>query len=293
MALTFTARTALGTGFEELENSPKIRISRQSGLEATRVFRVDYADWEKFVGEIYGVYRSVSGTLAYTKPITFPGENPYILADDVSIEPFDGSNPDGTNILSLSTGLPTYSNGAQITVNYKQNVSSGQNDDNSVTVPEGTYYSYEADDAVEMLTVPGNYWRWNSDSKVIATEVSPAIQVPVTHHRVTWHNVLRPPYTTIKACRGHTNSATFVGCAAGTLLLIGTKLRNKFQFSTRDVLWEVEYTFAEKDQKGDGTTGWNYFFRYDTGAWALIEAAKGANAKPFPSATFANLFVMS
>lgn len=295
--MTFTAKTIRGIGFEELEGSPTERISRQGGLEATREFRCDWADRYAFAGELYGVYVDTNGTLSYTPPVQYPGDNQLLLVDEVSMEPFDGSNPDGTAILNLSTGLPSYSNGARVKVTYRQTTSNDQNGENTVNVPEGTYASYESDGSIEYTTVPGTYWEWVVDNKQLTTDISPGLQIPITAHHVTWHNVISPPFSAQRTCRGAVNNATFLGAAAGTLLCMPAKNKVKLQLapgaprtSGPAVIWDIEYTFLEKDQDPAIHYGWNWFFRYESGLYELIQTVKGGHDPPFREASFSTLF---
>lgn len=289
MTLNLSTTSAGGIQFEELEGSPRIRGDSQ-GITAVRMFRVDWGDYTAFVGELAGLYRNIAGSIVFDRPLPFPGGNTDLLVDEVEVEPFDGSNPIGTSILSLTQGLPSYSNGAKVTATYRQRFDNNSSSSNP-SLPDGTYLTYESEEGVEYMTVPGNYFKWSSDNVKLPDTVNPGIQIPVTHHKLTWHNVLSIPETAMTNCKGHVNDATFYGKPTETMLLTGIQKSTAFAFNNNQTVWRVTYTFSEKNM---GTVaspkGWNCFFRYDANPnWqAIVDVNNGA--KPYTTADFTSLF---
>lgn len=280
--LGLTLTTAQGIEFEELAGSPVVEIGPQ-GVTAQRMFRVPWSDWNNFAGELFGVYKKVGGSIAYTTPLPFPDQSDNLLVEKVRIEPFDGKIS-GTGLLNLTSGLASYPNGAKITATYIQKyVSGGDNP----TPPDGVYMSYMADHGVEYTTVPGGFWEWTSDGKTLSEEANTGIVVPVTQHRLTMHNVLSVPESAISSLSGQVNSATFLGKAVGTMLFMGCQRQTQFAFSQNEIVWQLNYLFAER------STGWNKFWRYEAAGgshWAAVQSHDAGNTKPYTEASFTPLF---
>ncbi len=97
--------------FEELEGSPKLAVSEE-GMTAWRSFRVAWADWPAFCGELIGSYRVVGGTFVFTAPLEFPGF-PNLVVSDILLEPFDPASPDGTGVGTLAAAPNAYTAGGR------------------------------------------------------------------------------------------------------------------------------------------------------------------------------------
>ncbi len=293
-SLGLTATTVNGTQFEELEDSPKIRLAKD-GCTAQRRFRCSWDDWNTFAGELFGVRVNVGGTVSITQAVLFPGgQQQNLRVESVDIEPFDGTKPDGSSIISLTQGLPTHANGALIVASYKQVFASGGD---TPTVPDGTYLTYDANDSIGYTTIPAGYWEWETDSTLLDHEANTGIITATTHHHLGWHNLLSVPETAISRAGGTVNNATFMGKPAGTMLFLGAKRTTAFAFDNREVIWNLDYTFAEKSQRdaSDPTKvfGWNYFYRYkaDGGThWLKVRAHLAPQDNPYPSSDFSALF---
>lgn len=289
MTFTLTATTAGGIQFEELESSPRIRADQQ-GVTAVRMFRVNWADYDAFCGELMGIYRNVAGSIVYGPALPFPGGNLDLIVDEIDVEPFDGSSPNGSTIVSLTQGISTHANGAKVTATYRQKYDNNSSSNNP-SIPDGTYLTYESEIGAEYTTVPGNYWKWTVDSKQVSADLNTGIVVPVMHHILTWHNVLSVPDAAISSRLGCVNSGTFYGKAGGTLLFLGAQKSTAFAFNNNQTVWNLRYTFAEKNQEGNGAYGWNFFYRQDTNPhWQVIAAQKAPTNTPYALATFAELF---
>lgn len=283
------ATSSQGISFEELENSPRIRGDSQ-GITAVRMFKVDWSDYQAFVGELAGLYQNIAGSIVFGKPLQFPGGNTDLLVDEVEVEPFEGSSPVGTSIVNLTQGCSTYSTGAKVTATYRQRFDNNSSSSNP-TLPDGTYLTYASELGAEYMTVPGNTWHWAADSVQLPPDITPGIVIPTIHHQYTWHNVLAPPHAAISAALGCVNNGTFGGKAGGTMLFLGAKMRTAFAFSNNQTVWALEYNFSEKNQDGAGAYGWNFFYRYDTNPhWKVIGAHKSPNNTPYALYDFANLF---
>src|SRR5437870_5426429 len=114
--------TAKGISFEELEGSPVISVNNQ-GVSAARTFKVALDDYIAFCQEIIGVYQKIGSSVRSLPTIGVPGLPATLLADDIRVEPFDPSKPDGSAITTIGNATNRYDNGAKITVVYKQHYS--------------------------------------------------------------------------------------------------------------------------------------------------------------------------
>lgn len=282
-----------GISFEELENSPRIHIST-AGMTATRVFLVAWADWINFAHEVIGTYRIVGGTAVAIKPIPFP-QQPNLIADEIAVEPFLPDNPDGSTAITLGSNLNAYtSGGTRITVTYRTRFDETNLPRSDLpSVPNATYLTYQADLGAEVITIPGRMFEW-ADGTKIPDDVNAGIVVPTGTYTLTWHRVLQPPWTVIRAMRGRVNASTFLGAPAETVLFLGASIIREFQLISDGGFWRVEYRFAENTKElASGTkVGWNHFWRENVAGgehWATVTAHDNSE-KIYKTGDFTTLF---
>lgn len=283
MPETFASSTPNGIGFEELPDSPKIRINPKTGIQATRIFRINWDDWGAFARELLGVVSLVGGQQLSASPFGFP-EVPYLVIDDFSIDPMMGDSPDGTHPVTLSSRTNSYPGGAKITVSY---VSVDRNKDaNRPGVPDGTYLTVSEDLGADYVTLQGRSWVWDGgddDGKKVADDANVGVIMPTGQTIMTWSRVSSPPRAAIRDKRGRVNNATWCGYAAGTLLFLGAKINRQFQILEDSGLYQIEYTFAES------VNGWNKQWNPKRGVWTAIKANDSSDP-PYLSTTFDELF---
>lgn len=276
------ATTAGGISFQELEGSPKVRFAPQ-GASATRQFLVAWADYDRFCQELMGVYRDVAGNVAQSKGLPFPGNRDNLFCESCEIEPFDGSNPDGAAVNTLTSGTNAYAGGARVTAHYVQTYDNDNFGGNSPSVQEGTFVTYEADLAAEYVSSPARGWRWDSDSKPAPPDLPIGILDPVGTYTMTWHRVVRPPWSAVSNLRGKVNVTQFFGAAAETLLFVGVRASTQFRINDSLAIWTLSYQFQERLHGG-----WNFFYRPGAG-WERLETADGGS-KPYATGDFTALF---
>ncbi len=262
------ARTPSGIGFEELEGSPRIRLT-QKGMEATRTFKVAWEDWEGFLGELVGYADLVAGALDLATPFAFPGfEN--LFVDSADVEPFEPGNPRGPVDMVFATN--SYDAGAKVTVNYKTKDDNDDNDKNDKPeVPEGTFLTVSGDLGAEYQTIPGRVWKWSSDGAKLPADQNPGIVIPTIEWSMSWEKVPLPPWAAIRNCIGKVNKGTFNGAAEGHILFLGGKIQRDFSFQQTEALYKLDYKFGERNISGmaPGAAptdppiegGWNHFYR--------------------------------
>lgn len=271
--------------FAELEGSPTIHITA-SGATATRVFRVDWDDWQAFAEQLTGGWRRVAGEYLMIEPAPLPGvEN--VVVDSLHVAPFDPRNPAGEGVASPALGMNRYpAAGARLTVHYKSVANDDTDDESGLARPDihpGTTLSYRADLNVTTVSVPGRAWHWAvEDAPKVPDDINPGIILPTGSYIAQWDRVASPPWSAIRALRGKVNGSAFFDAPAGALLFLGAKASRKFEFLRNASLWTVEYAFEER------AVAWNRFFRDETNAWT--EIADAGDNPPYASGDFATLF---
>jgi hypothetical protein len=285
----------MSVSFEELEGSPRLSVN-ESGITAWRSFRVAWADWPAFCGELIGSYRVVGGSFIFTAPLEFPGF-PNLVVSDIQVEPFDPACPDGTGVGTLAATPNQYTaGGARIAVMYTTAFDvDNQPRADLPTVPKGTYLTYRADLGAEYVATPGRTWRWQAaGDPVVPDDVNPGLLIPQGTFHLTWHRVALPPWGTIRALRGKVNGGTFVGAPAGTVLFLGARVRRQFHFFQLGGFWEVQYTFQEntKELTTAAKVGWNYFYKEaKVGSEHWVPIADEDGNAPYGAGDLTQLFV--
>lgn len=285
-----------GINFEELENSPRIAINQQ-GVNAIRVFKLAWADWQAFARELIGTWRIIGGATQFISPIPFPGL-PNLIVWEVSVEPFHPDSPDGNVAVSLGAFTNTYTaGGAKVTAHYKTQFDEDNQDRPDLPpVPKGTYLTYSAELGAEVMTIPGRSFKWVGTAPVekLPDDLNPGILVPTGAFTLHWQRVLRPPWSAIRATRGKVNSTSFLGAPPGTVLFVGAQVTRQFQFVVDGGFWQVEYKFSEntKELTTGSKVGWNFFYKPEKlGAEHWVEVqSQDDNTNPYLSADFAPLF---
>lgn len=284
----------MSISFEELEGSPTINITQQ-GTTALRLFRVAWDDWPAMVRELIGHYELVGSQARFSAPLEFPGVGNLVVAE-ISVEPFDPGNPEGSELASLSAGANRYpAAGARIAATYRTLFDSTLAARSDLpAVPAGTYLTYDGQLSAEFQAVAGRTWHWTAaGNPPLAPDQNPALLVPSGSFHLSWLRVALPPWQKIRELRGRVNNATFVGAPAGTVMFLGATVDRQFPFSPSGGFWSVTYSFAEKAiaLSGGGTAGWNHQYKETpvSGQHWIAIADDSGNA-PYPQADFSQLF---
>jgi hypothetical protein len=280
--------------FQELAGSPRVRILESGKVAAERDFHVAWGDWVAFVNEIRGYYfAAATKGAALISPACFPG-NPSLLVTAVSVEPFDGQSPDGTALADPSIATNSYASGAKVRVEYGLRDTGA--DKNKPPHPPGTFLRWERDVAVDMLSIPARYWKWSGGPSTILEDDLPiGVRVPVAMHTLTWSNVVRPPYETIRTARGTVNDAEILGVPEECLLFLGARITEVYQLDGT-LRYTLHYSFAEKTvplvADPDTVVGHNHFY-YGPGSggenWFEVVSVAGSHPV-YPSTDFLALF---
>jgi hypothetical protein len=271
--------------FAELEGSPTIQLT-PTGTMATRIFRVEWDQWQTFAEQLTGGWQRVGGQYRFLEPLPFPGLA-NVVVDSLHVAPFDPRNPVGENVASAAFGLNRYPTaGAKLTVQYKSAANDETSDSGGVSRPSihpGTILTYRADLNVTTVSVPGRAWHWAiDDSPKVPDDVNPGLIMPTGSYLAQWDRVASPPWASIRSLRGKVNEAAFFDAPPGTLLFLGAKASRKFEFLRNASLWTVEYAFEER------AVAWNRFFREESNSWT--EIADAGDHRPYAAGDFAALF---
>ena len=229
--------------FKELSGSPHESFSPQ-GMKAERWLICAWTDRRSLVQELLGDGYEFGGS----SPVNYP-DSPNIAAVRIEVEPLtdDLMLQDFTEV---TEGLNAYQGFAKITVHYELLASSA-----GVNLPQdappNTFLTYEMDLDAETVRVPGDALSWpGNPAAVFPAAAEGDVLLPVTIHRLTWHRVLNPPWTAIRACQGALNDSEFLGVEAGLLLFDGVRAAREFislpDLDNPQFGWQLEYCFREK-----------------------------------------------
>jgi hypothetical protein len=243
--------------YEELENSPSISMDRDGG-SARRVVKVAWDDIGRAILEIFP-----GAAFGYPYTASLPGF-PWLRAQKMQIDPWDGSHPTGTGQV-----MNTYPNGAKITVEYAPNKWPDQEFDDGPDqgeLKDITFLEQRITFGGEYLTWPNNGVRWadaapgagvsgsagqyapgqeGDKNFQVFEDINVGVVVPTIEHSMTWNFVRRPPWAGIRACLGKVNSAQHMNCVPETLLFNGCTAERTYS-TAGSPTWKLEYRLSEK-----------------------------------------------
>jgi len=249
----------MSVAFKELAGSP-VETFGPDGMTARRTLLCAWADRRRLVEQLLGDGYEFGGNLR----AVYPG-SPSVVAMQARCEPI-GDDVEATVLTELTEGLNAYTGFAKVTADYEYLPVADRND--LPAVEAGTCLGYRQQHDYETLPLSGDSFTWEDEpAQAVPEEAVPVIRVPLVEHRLTWHRVVSPPWQAIRETIGTVNDGTFLGAAAGTVLLDGVDARREFlrvdDLAEFEVGWRLEYVFRERSIKtGDGTiVGYNHAYR--------------------------------
>jgi len=241
--------------FEELTGSPKMTLTAHNGHSMTRTFLVAWEDSATFATAVFA-----GGFPGY--PTSYPQQ--------VALEPFLGENDIASGQVvdpSLTTAQYRW---AKATVSY-------------ATTQWGA--SWPADIPVpshdSVLAVPARATNWedvtpgDEDKPVPPEDQMNRILIPLIDYNVNWDWVANPPRDKLRGFLGKTNSDTFMGCEAETLLCEGAHISPSFRPATDPRCYAVDVVLKQRrivdPDDADTVYGWNHEYREDPAGWTKIK----------------------
>ena len=294
----------MSVSYEELEGSPKITMDRKGG-SATRIFKIAWVDIDAFFAEVFP--NPFNG---YPVVSWVPGHS-WLLADSAEAEPFDPTKPGGVNVGSDLT----YSDTAKVTVKYappqqdqqqqatsagdqtggggdgtgpggKQGATGGEKGKASQPV---TLVTHDIHVGAEFLTISNLILKWQNGDPV-GPQARAGRIIPTIEHQSTWHNIVQPPWTTIRMIAGGVNNGVFLGAKTECLLFLGAE-GNRDITNQGEKTWTLKYKYSEKDLKPNTGKGWNHFYRAEKGKPLTIDKLQTTDGSPiYQPVNFAGLY---
>jgi len=260
--------------FKELGGSP-VETYTPTGFYARREFLIAWDDRDAFAAELLGEAPQYGATAS----LYYPGKTS-VFAVSLRFEPFDPDNPDPQVLTDLTEGLNRYSHSfAKATVTYRTLNLRDRPD--GPEAESGTQLTYRMEHDVEQVRISPRGWQWADNPALPVPEDLELLKaIPVTNHYLTWHQVVRPPWPSIRGLQGKVNAGEFLGCAEATVLFCGATanklFRSRFDAGASEFCWEIEYAFRERAIKFDGAVyGWNHAYREDPPGW--VELTHGSD----------------
>ncbi|GAB6164277.1 hypothetical protein JCM19992_02770 [Thermostilla marina] len=260
--------------FTELAGSPREEYTL-NGFRARRTFLVRWEDRRAFAAELLGSADGVTG-----RPWSpYPGTSG-VFAVAVRFEPVEPETLRPQELLDATSELNDYSGSfAKAIVEYRTILPQDRHD--GPAPPDGTHITYRMECTTETMAVDRAGWYAADRPGEPLPGDAPWMRiVPTTDHRLTWRQVVDPPWTAIRALQGKVNASEFLGCTPGTLLFAGAtanKLyRGSFEEGASSFCWEIDYLFRERAIKQGGQVwGWNYVYRADPPGWVELRNDAG------------------
>jgi hypothetical protein len=281
----------VAVAFKELAGSP-IEWYGPEGVQAERHLLCAWADRRALVREVLGDGYEFGGQ----SRATYPG-TANIVAMRAHVEAF-GDDVVQQSLTQLTEGLNAYQGFAKVTINYELLVSTDRED--FPRVANGTFLTYRMLRGWETVELPGDDLQWEGQpSAAVPSAAVGAIRLPVTDHHLTWHRVVRPPWTAIRTVTGTVNRAAFLGAAAETLLFDGATAQREFlRISDADeaeFAWSIDFVFRERAARlliPGAAAGWNHQYRSqptDSAGWDRLHTAAISSHYVYRSTDFSAL----
>ena len=270
---------------QEIGGSPKEQYDRD-GFSAERVFLVPWNERSQFIETIFNA--------ASPGLLTYPGQS-QTVAVRLKMEPLEPDAIELNSVQNIATDLPGYGGSfLKATVYYESIAGTDRND--LPDTPPGSWLTYRMEIGAIEEILPLADWEW-SDLPHLALpgDYNGVKRIPFTEHRVTWNQIVGPPWTAISQLQGTVNQTAFLGCEPQTLLFDGAvahKLYKKgdtISETPSSFAWQIRFVFRERSIKSGGQIyGWNHFYRQAPAGW--VELVNGTK-KLYDSGDFNELFV--
>jgi hypothetical protein len=273
--------------FQELAGSPT-ELYTFEGFRARREFLIAWQDRDAFAAEVLGTATEYGGGGS----VHYPGK-PSVYAVRLRYVPLDPDAPEIQQLGDLTVGLNSYGDSfAKAIVEYRTIVERDRDDGPANEV--GTHLTYRMGFSEQSVRLTADGWQWEDQPAIpLPADLDLNRTIPLTEHRLAWHQVIHPPWTAIHAMQGRLNGSEFLGCPAETLLFAGAEAHKLFRAGLEEgpspFAWRIAYTFRERSVKHGGSVyGWNHVYRGDPAGW--VRLTNGSDLL-YDTADFNGLFV--
>jgi|GEM_PF-2245171 len=255
---------------------------------ATREIKIAGSDIQNLMEDLLGATFVAGQGFRITQKVRHPEHN-WMILTGLNFDHWEPEKPpvSGT-VYEFRKAILTYT-GKLLEAN-------GQ-DDTDPDTPAGTYLTHDMESSVEMMTIPSHGFVWATAPKdPLPDNVEVGIKIPTTTHRLTWDNVVEPPFAAMHKLIGCTNNATIFGCVAETIMFAGYG-SNRVYDTDGWPIYTIHYEFIEKNisYKDGGVLtsgiGWNHFYRPGAAVpWQRIENAETGETQVYPAEDLTELF---
>jgi len=272
---------------QELGGSPTEQYSFD-GFTATRQFLIPWEQRQDFALAVFGT----SAQLPKDRRLLYPGRRD-VYAYSLRFEPFD---PDAVGVRSLTditNDIVDY-NGSYVKAVVEYHTTDKRDRIDGPINEEGTSITYRMLIQSEEQELPAANWHWSDTHSAVPPETLLIKHLPFTELKVTWSQVVNPPWEAITFLQGKLNDAAFLGCNAETLLFMEAEANKLYRPGSglddgpSSFVWAIQYLFRERTIKMNGNTyGWNHVYRPATGTWQTVN---NAGSPLYDSGDFNTLF---
>lgn len=254
-------------------------IDAQGPYYRVEYYTSNYANADTLCNYLLG-YTSVSGGTSGTIVRRGPHQHP--LSPSLYCTSAEVTEGLGDPILN-SNGLPTYRGGAKVRCEYRPWLAQGgfpvqmtdqekyQQIDPNNPVP---WCTQELDFTTETRLVPGRIVKWNDGACPLngkpVGDFPVSVQIPITVMNLTFHLVPYMPVA-LQNYQGCVNSDTFLGSAAGTVLMKGARTVREWD-SAGNVTQKVMLTYLKRtgiDINGNNQS-WNRVLNSSDMGWYIV-----------------------
>ena len=275
--------------FEELSSSCRTHWNVEQGASDVRRFKTAWSDRWTFANYLAGVEHP-SLSECYVK--------------DITIEPLSPEMVPTAQVADPAVNLPTFDHALIVcTYNYDpaQAAADWPCDIAKPSHTAGTDLKLRARISGQFLTMAPQGTRFSDNPSGYSGGAIPQadsqatrLLIPVTEYHVAWLYLSEPPITTWReTLLGHTNSASFLGCEAETLLFDGFELEEgtKPDSLTDPFCWNLNAVLRSRRINDNGTiVGWNHEHREDGWKRVQMKDSGGSLVNRYPTTSFADMF---
>lgn len=277
-------QTAGGIPYALMEGYPKISAS-DDGCTAEERYIIRATDVEAFFAESMPPPVFLLDFIILPPRRRMPGTG-FLVTEEVSFEPFDGSKPADPFGVDPGATPGTYGEFYVASIKY---AAGQENDDNErdENKPE-TFLEHDVSVGGEFLSIPPAKTKIAEDDVGSPASYGAAINNPdrnspvqklvaTIEHNWRWKFVLAPPWKTIVRMLGHVNDRKLTwmfDAEPETTLFLGCSGKRVYLWNGAGTVaqpWSLDYKFSTRQIDEHGTKyGWNHVYSPDKGKFVRL-----------------------